>query len=153
MSAITIKPVVSTSAAPAPATKRAATKAGKLAADRERVAAAEAVRELARRHRDEEAGEPVDRDREADGGLGDVEGARVEGQRGDDAAEAELVDGDEHAHPYEDADARGLSHDRLGVSRNAVERKPGRAYDRAHYTNRRPSWRPAPQRDSRYSRA
>ena len=109
---------------------------GEDAADRQRVAPAEAVRELARGHRDEEAGEPVDRDGEPDGGLGDVEGARVEGQRGDDAAEAELVDGDEHAHPDEDADARGLSHDRLGVSLNRQGRPrppggpgaPGRLY-------------------------
>ena len=109
---------------------------GEDAADRQRVAPAESVRELARGHRDEEAGEPVDRDGEPDGGLGDVEGARIEGERGDDAAEAELVDGDEHAHPDEDPDARGLSHDRLGVSLNRQGRPrppggpgaPGRLY-------------------------
>ncbi|HKA61740.1 MAG TPA: hypothetical protein VKH83_04910 [Methylomirabilota bacterium] len=71
---------------------------------------AELIREPARRHRDQEAREPVDRDGQADGGLRDAEGARVQCERGDDAAEAELVDRDEHAHPRQDARARGLWH-------------------------------------------
>jgi len=100
-----------------------------------------------------EAGEAVDRDRQPDCRGGHAEAARVERQHRHEGTEAELVDGDEHAHPDEDADARGLSHESLGVSRNAVERKPAEAYDRAQHTKRRPSWRPARQRDSRYSQA
>ncbi len=123
------------------------------AADRERRAAPERVREAAGGHRDQEAREPVHRDGEADGGLRDAEGARVEGERGHDAAEAELVHRDEHAHPRQDARTRGGWHDRSGVSRIAMERKPGAAYDRAHHTNRRRSWRQIWRRASRSSRA
>ena len=115
--------------------------------------AAETIGEPAGRHRDQEARQSVDRDGQADGGLRDAEGARVERERGDDAAEAQLVHRDEHAHPRQDAHARGLWHVRSGVSRNAMERKPGPAYDRLHHPNRRLSWPERSPRASPSSRA
>ena len=69
----------------------------------ERRAAAEAVAELAGRQRDQEAREAVDRDGEPDRRLRDAERPRVERDHRDDGAESELVDGDQHAHPDQDA--------------------------------------------------
>jgi hypothetical protein len=80
------------------------------AAQRERRAAADDVGEPADGHRDEEAREAVHGDGEADGRLRHAERARVEGEDGNDAAESELVDGDQHAHPHEDARRVGTDH-------------------------------------------
>src|SRR2546421_208321 len=79
-------------------------------AQRERRAAADDVGEPADGHRDEEAREAVYGDGEADGRLRHAERARVEREDGNDAAESELVDGDQHAHPHEDARRVGTDH-------------------------------------------
>jgi hypothetical protein len=83
---------------------------GDEAAEGQRRAPAEHVGQLADRHRDQEAGEAVDGDGDADGRLRHAEGAGVERDHGNDGAEAELVDGDQHAHPHEDARRAGIGH-------------------------------------------
>ena len=82
------------------------------AADGEGGPATDPIRELSGGHGDQEASEAVDRDGDADGRLRDAEGAGIEREGGDDAAEAELVDGDEHAHPEQDAVGPRLRHGR-----------------------------------------
>ena len=82
------------------------------AADGEGGPATDPIRELSGGHGDQEASEAVDRDGDADGRLRDAEGAGIEREGGDDAAEAELVDGDEHAHPEQDAVGPRLRHSR-----------------------------------------
>ena len=121
MSASTTWPAVRTKPAPAPARKRATMNSGKRArfrapeiaerrddaSDRESGPAPEPVAELTGRHGDDEARQPVDGDREADRGGGDAERLRVERERRHHPAEAELVDGDEDAHPDEDPPLEG----------------------------------------------
>jgi hypothetical protein len=79
-------------------------------AQRECRATPDDVGEPADGHGDEEAREAVHGDGEADGGLRHAERARVEREDGHDAAESELVDGDQHAHPHEDARRVGDGH-------------------------------------------
>ena len=121
MSASTTWPAVRTKPAPRPGEeagddelrKRAGFRAPQIAegrddaSEREGGPAPEPVAELAGRHGDDEPRESVDGDREADRGGGDAERLRVEGERRHDAAEAELVDRDEDAHPDEDAPLEG----------------------------------------------
>jgi hypothetical protein len=71
-------------------------------AQRQDAAPSDAIGELAGRHGEEEAGQAVHGDGQADGRLADAEAARVEGEDGHDRAEAELVDGHQHAEPDED---------------------------------------------------
>jgi hypothetical protein len=66
-------------------------------------AAAEAVAEVSGRQRDQESREAVDRDGEPDRRLRHAERPRVERDHRDDGAKSKLVDGDQHAHPDQDA--------------------------------------------------
>ena len=130
MSASTMVPVVTTSAAPAPDMKRAATKVAKSGAYAHRRLPAAETRppsastgrrpirsaRLSGGQRDEEAREAVDPDGEADGRLEHAEGAGIERDDRHDAAEAELIHRDEHAHPNQDTIAAGAGHDRYPVS-------------------------------------
>ena len=77
------------------------------AADGQRGASAEPVAELTRRHRDDESRQSVDGDRQADRRRGNPERLRVQRERRHHAAETELVDGDEHAHPDQDPPLEG----------------------------------------------